>query len=1022
MNITIKLKNISCLLFCESIKQLSKNKNILFLLLSFIFVASLLANDEINNDSLRPVLATDTIFSQKERLNIAISLIDVFEKTQPNKSNEYFIAAIELAEQINDKPVVVSLLMRYAKSNQNNCNYDTADVAFQKVKKIILSDEMNDNSADIDYLIASNYYDWSKYEHAKVYYKASLSQYNNSFNKMGVAKSLMGLSAIAINYGDFETAIGYTQRARNIYTEIEDSEKLAKSTLNLGVILEKWGKTEKALSYYNQAYSAFKSDNNKVQEMNLLLHIGDVYLKQNEYKKAITSINHALIIENHHHHKKLLSIGYSNLGEVYMAMQKYDSALYYQQKALIIKNEVDDKKRIAITLLNIGKIYFEMGNYNLSQEYFEKCLNLSREVKLKDIEIETLLFLSKIYNENNNYQQSLYYLQQYIKLKDIVFDANSQKMINDLSVKYEAIRIEKENEILTQKNSISTIELENERKIKGYGIIFIFLIIIISIIIIVLIYQRTKLAKITSSAISKKNKEISKQQVELQKLNKELTSSEKKYKSIVENAITGMYRTLPNGKIEFANSSLVKMLGYNNFEELKVVNLNKSKYDRHLFVDLLNKQGIITGREDIWIRQDGSKMYVNESAWVVKDTHGVILYYEGIIEDITIRKEVENQLLASKKQLQVINKELIENNKQLEIAKNEAIAANEVKSIFIANVSHEIRTPMNSIVGFSNLLSEIITNKDHLSHVNAIKSSSENLLVIINDVLDMAKIQADKLDIIFEPVSVTKLIDDVVNVFALKIDSFDLELVININDNVPQNILIDKIRIRQVLLNIIGNAIKNTDKGTITIEVGGSVVKPDIYNMTISITDTGIGIHKDDIESIFDPFRQSKSNSVNNARGTGLGLSISNRLVKLMGGEILLTSTVGVGSKFTIAIPNVKITHNKTNLTKQNVNEDITCNIEIVNDISKKLVLPKFDKQTQNELIIKFKSKWTAAHNNHIINQTDTFVGELRDFALKNENLQLLKYCDALLFSLKNFEIDSINQLMTRLGEVFNSD
>ncbi len=989
-----------------------------------IFISKVGAQNILINDSLQHTFATDTTFSQQERLNLAISLLDAFSESKPEKADYYTLSAIELAKQLGDTSKIVSLWITYAESNNRQCNYQSAEKAYLEAKEIILKIGPNNKIADIYYVLGSNYYDWSNYTEANIYYQLSQSSYAALGNKEGVARSLKGLSAIASNFGDYELAIGYMQQARNLYIEIDDPKSLISTTLGLGVILENWGKTDKALSYYYLAYNHYKKEKNKLQEVNLLLHIGDIFLKQQKFTKAIDSYDQAIKLEDKVNNKKLLSIGYSNLGEVYFAINEFDKALSFQEKALAIKYEVGDKQRIAISLLNIGQIYFAINENKLAEENIKQCLNLSKEVNLKKTEVKSLLMLSKIYKRKLNFEESQYYLEQYIKLKDEIFDSQSQKMINDLTVKYESARIEKENKILTQKEEIITLELKNEKETKYFMVIFIIFFTIIFITIILFIISRTKQAKRNYSILAKKNKEITIQKEKLNELNKQFAHNKEQYRSIVENATTGMYQTLPSGEIKFANKSLIRMLGYKDFAEMHNINLNKDKESRKPFIDLLEKQNVISGREDIWIRTDNSSMYVNESAWVVKGDYGNTLHYEGIVEDISKRKEAEFALIESRKELQNINHILKEKNKEFNKAKNEAIEANEIKSLFIANVSHEIRTPMNSIIGFSSLLSDIITEKKQLSYVNAIKSSSKNLLTIINDVLDMSKIQADEIIITYEPVSFLNIVEDIKQIFNLKFSNKKLKFTAKISDNIPPNVLLDKVRIRQILINLIGNSIKFTEEGSIILKIDGSQKSKRTIDLSITITDTGIGVPIEEQETIFEAFKQSKINHKNQSGGTGLGLSISRRLVKLMGGNISLESVPGKGSKFTILIPKINIaTQNTDDIPNDNVEiKSITSNIMGNESTSFSLDLQKIDDSTRSELVTKFKDEWNLLINNHVVDKTVLFANELHKFAIIKNNPKFVKYCEALLLSLDNFEIDDINKIMTDLGQIFNNN
>ena len=220
------------------------------------------------------------------------------------------------------------------------------------------------------------------------------------------------------------------------------------------------------------------------------------------------------------------------------------------------------------------------------------------------------------------------------------------------------------------------------------------------------------------------------------------------------------------------------------------------------------------------------------------------------------------------------------------------------KQQFLANMSHEIRTPMNSIVGVTNLLVNSPLNDGQKKYLNVIRKSAENLLVIINDILDLSKIEAGKMEFEQTPFLVTDVLDTAYHTLLFRAEEKGLEFKLDIHDDVPKALIGDPVRLTQVLINLSGNAIKFTEKGSVTIRVRLKNKNTESADVEFSVMDTGIGIPEDKLGKIFESFSQASSDTTRKYGGTGLGLTISKQLIELQGGAIQVTSTMGQGTSF----------------------------------------------------------------------------------------------------------------------------
>ncbi|MCE5300753.1 MAG: PAS domain S-box protein [Spirochaetia bacterium] len=390
---------------------------------------------------------------------------------------------------------------------------------------------------------------------------------------------------------------------------------------------------------------------------------------------------------------------------------------------------------------------------------------------------------------------------------------------------------------------------------------------------------------------------------EIKEKEQALRISEMKFRNIFDEAPAGIFQSTITGRFISVNARLAEMFAYTSPQQMidEVTDIREQ-----LFVDpekrtaLLEKvkAGTKYAKTEVnYRRRDGSNFMADLYMRAVRNDRGEIVFLEGFVEDITARKMAEQEVERYRQHLEEL---VIDRTAELEVQKERAESADKLKSAFLATMSHELRTPLNSIIGFTGILHQGLAgpvNDEQKKQLEMVRVSSAHLLDLINDVLDISKIEAGQIELMPEIFDMTKTVEKVVKITAQTAEKKGLLMTARL----PQSevmLYADRRRFEQVLYNLIGNAIKFTDRGS--VEVEGTTDKEGI---TIIISDTGIGIKPEDFDKLFQPFRQLDISINRQYEGTGLGLSICKKLVELMGGRIWVKARGGGGSVFGFSIP-----------------------------------------------------------------------------------------------------------------------
>ncbi len=363
-----------------------------------------------------------------------------------------------------------------------------------------------------------------------------------------------------------------------------------------------------------------------------------------------------------------------------------------------------------------------------------------------------------------------------------------------------------------------------------------------------------------------------------------LQASEQRYRRLFDRNLAGVLRTSWDGRIIDCNQALARTMGYTSFEEVQALGLRASDFyfdneERQAFLQSLKSKSGCSSLEIRLRHRDGRPVWVLANVSLIEDENenGGIPMVEGMLVDISDRKRAEEELQK---------------------AKEAAEAASQAKSEFLANMSHEIRTPMNGVIGMTDVVLDTDLTVDQRESLTIVQSSAQSLLNIINDILDFSKIEARKLQLDNRVFSLRSAVAGAMKTMEARAAEKDLELIYYVAPNVPDNVIGDAGRLRQVLVNLVGNALKFTEHGEVVVQVDTVSESKDLAGLKFSIRDTGIGIPPEKQKMIFEAFSQADATTARQFGGTGLGLTISSLLIAMMGGTLDLESEPGKGSTF----------------------------------------------------------------------------------------------------------------------------
>lgn len=738
----------------------------------------------------------------------------------------------------------------------------------------------------------------------------------------GIEKSEI-LRKLARYYWDKDSpkSIRYGKEAIRLAKVGKSKKLISGASYIVGLSYYYQNQYDSALTYYNRSLDIRQELGDDQGIADLYNVIGLIYEEYGDNSKTLEYFQKSLKTSLNCNYKNGESKTLTNLGLLYWKLGSYDLALENFFKALNIHENLDDQYGIASSYENIGIIYCSLSRYNDALEYYMKSYKIRQELgNLYDISF-SLANIGVVFKNIEKYDKALEYFQQALDL---------------------GIKIDDKKGIASCLNNIGTIYKKNNNCNEAMDYYQR------SLNIREEIGDKTGIAS-TLKYIGDCYKRLGNYQKSLQAINKSMEIAvELESKSIIKDnfkALSDIYIAKNNFRLALKYYKLMTDVKDSIFDQ----EINEKTARLKVVYETKKKE-----RENEILRKDNQIQVLNLSQQKMLLYFILIITFFILILAVILHKRNRsklktNRILQKKNdRIEKYSKQLEENAKELLIAKNEAIEANMAKSRFLANMSHEIRTPLNAIVGFSDLLNVKIKDTKQKSFLESIQSSGKTLLTLINDILDLSKIEAGKMDISYTAVNLNNIFEEISQIFSLKISQRKLQFIIDIGSNIPESLLLSEVRIRQVLFNLIGNAVKFTDKGYIklTAKAENFNAGKSILDLKIVVEDTGIGISNEQQEIIFESFRQSEGQDFKKYGGSGLGLTITKRLVEIMGGKISLISDLGKGSAFQVLLKNVAV----ASVISEDLSSEMYFNFEKINFKKAKLLIVD-DSDTNRNLI-----------------------------------------------------------------------
>ena len=692
----------------------------------------------------------------------------------------------------------------------------------------------------------------------------------------------------AIN--DFENANRYLNKAMSLGVDIDTIQLFGVYSLQ-GNIFLKVQNYDSAFYNYNKAKKlteklhhsqAYRASAHELMAK-YYITVKDLDSAKLEIEEAIKRFSQAQNIEK-------VANSYTLYAHVYTLLNDFQSALEYNKKALKLRTQYGSKKLIISSLNNIGGNFLNLGLYDSAMVYYQKGLDLESEYRNDFYAMEINKHLYELFLKQNDYQKALQHYKTFSEHNELFNNAKSHKLMSEIRIGYD---LEKE------KNRVNELQLDQLKSRQLLLFLGIFALLAFSL----LLFMRIRDKRRDNRMLKDQNNTIKDQNRKLDEAITAIKINERRYTVLAENipGIVFRLQLTPGHKMYFYNTRFSELTGYSETEFKRDFS---SSMDRMILPEDLPvveqaRQDAIQYSESYnityrFIHQGSNLKYFNEIGKSVPDPQIGTQVIDGLIFDVTDTKISEHELV---------------------IARDKAKESDRLKSAFLSTISHELRTPLNAIIGFSNLINKQSSQEEIWEYLEIIKGSGDHLLELVEDLFDISLIETNNVSVhpSYGKISESlQLVEGLIRVEKQRQSKSNVDIFCNIPEDQSLTLFTDHRKLRQILINLLKNALKFTPKGRIDFGFSHET-EGDSKVYRFFVKDTGIGIPQSKLNVIFDVFRQVDDSDTRLYQGIGIGLSVAKRYVELLGGRIWVDTVVGRGSCFYFTIPD---THPETEKQK----------------------------------------------------------------------------------------------------------